>query len=90
MLAAIPWNMILWAGAGLVALYFLGWELFGLRRRTRNLLQNCVGGLGFAWAASLLCGLVGASVHINLATIACSVLLGIPGAALVCLLQMIG
>jgi len=90
MLASIPWNMVLWAGAGLVALYFLGWELFGPPRRARNLLQNCVSGLGFAWAASLACGLLGVGVHINLATVACSVFLGIPGAALVCLLQVIG
>lgn len=89
MLSMIPWRLIIWSGAGLVAVYFIGWELFGPHRRARNLLVNGVSGLSAAWAASTIGGFFGAAFPINLAMIACSVAFGIPGAALVCVLQLV-
>lgn len=89
-LQTIPWRMILWIGAALVALYYIGWAVFGPPRRARVLLINGVSGLAAAWAAGLLGSAFGTTLHINLLTVACSALLGIPGAALVCVLQLVG
>ncbi len=86
----MPWRLIIWAGAGLVALYFLGWEAFGPGRRARPLLINGVGGLAAALGANLVAGWFGAAgVTVNLALITASALLGIPGAALVAVLQQV-
>ncbi len=87
MIASVPWQMLLWAAAGLVALYFLGWEAFGPPRRARVLLMNGVGGLAAAFSLNLVAGLFGAGVTVNLAMLAASAALGIPGAALVSVLQ---
>ena len=65
MIASVPWQMLLWAAAGLVALYFLGWEAFGPPRRARVLLMNGVGGLAAAFSLNLVAGLFGAGVTIN-------------------------
>lgn len=89
MLSSIPWQMILWAIAALVSLYYLGWEIFGPPKRAHQLLVNTVTGLAFAWSASLVAGLFGAALQLNLATLAASIALGIPGAALVSVLQWV-
>ncbi len=89
MLASVPWRMIVWVIAGLVALYFLGWEAFGPPRKARALLVNGVSGLAATIGFNLVAGLFGAGVQINLALLGASVLLGIPGAALVGTLQWV-
>jgi len=89
MFQAIPWRMIIWAIAGLVALYFIGWEVFGPSRRAHRFLVNAVTGVAFAGGTSLLLHLFGVVVNVNLATLAASFFLGIPGAALVCVLQFV-
>jgi hypothetical protein len=89
MFQAIPWRMIVWAIAGLVALYLIGWEVFGPSRRAHQFLVNAVTGLSFAWGTSLLLHLFGIVLNINLAMLAASFFLGIPGAALVCVLQWV-
>lgn len=87
MLAAIPWRMVVWAIAGLTALYFLGGEMFGPPRKARRLLMNGIGGLAAACGFNLIGGLLGVGLQINLALIGASVALGIPGAALIGVLQ---
>lgn len=89
MFQAIPWRVIIWAIAGLVALYFIGWELFGPSRRAHQVLVNAVTGLTFAFGTSLFLQLFGIILNVNLATLAASIFLGIPGAALVCVLQWV-
>ena len=89
MLAAVPWRMIIWAIAGLVALYFLGGEVFRPPRKARNILINGVGGLAAAWGFNLVGGLWGVGIHMNLAVLGASALLGIPGAALMGVLQWV-
>lgn len=89
MLYAIPWRMIIWAIAGLVALYFIGWEVFGPPRRAHQFLVNTMTGLSFAWGTSLILHFFGVVLHMNLATLVASFLLGIPGAALTCVLQLL-
>ncbi len=89
MLSSVPWRMIIWVIAGLVALYFLGWEAFGPPRKARVLLMNGVGGLAAVWGFNLVAGLFGIGIQMNLAMLGASVLLGIPGAALVGVLQWV-
>lgn len=89
MIASVPWRVIVWVVAGLVALFFLGWEIFGPHRKARRLLMNGIGGLAAAWGFNLVAGLFGAGIQINLSLLAASALLGIPGAALVGVLQWI-
>lgn len=45
MIDSVPWRLVIWAGAGLCALYFLGWAVFGPPRRARRLLVNGVSAL---------------------------------------------
>lgn len=92
MLASIPWRLVLWVIAGLCALYFLGWEAFGPPRRARNLLMNGIGGLAVAAAWNGMAAVFHAgqlAVTIGPALLGASVVLGIPGAALVGTLQKI-
>lgn len=89
MLQSIPWQMILWAIAGIVLLYYLGWAIFGPQKRGHQLLVNAVSGIAFAWGTCLIASLFGIAVQLNLATLAASTVLGIPGAALVCILQWV-
>lgn len=87
LLSSIPWRLVLWAGAGLCALYFLGWEAFGPPRRARAWLMNGVGAMA---AVAVWNGVVGAGewrVLVSPALLVSSVALGIPGAALTGVLQ---
>lgn len=89
MLQSIPWQMILWAIAGIATLYYLGWEIFGPPRRGHQLLVNAVTGIAFAWGTGLVASLFGIALQLNLATLVASTMLGIPGAALVSVLQWV-
>ncbi|MCL1965321.1 MAG: pro-sigmaK processing inhibitor BofA family protein [Firmicutes bacterium] len=89
MLASIPWRLIVWSIAGLVALYFLGWEAFGPPRKARVLLMNGISGLAASWGMQLIAGFFGAQMNINLAVLGASVLLGIPGAVLMGILKWV-
>ncbi|MDR0897764.1 MAG: pro-sigmaK processing inhibitor BofA family protein [Oscillospiraceae bacterium] len=89
MLGTIPWPMIFWAIAALVALYFVGWKAFGPPRRARVVLVNGVTGLGAACGFNVLAGFFGGGMQINLAVLALSAALGMPGAALAGVLQWV-
>ena len=82
MLPSIPWRLVAWAFAGLTALYFVGGEVFGPHRKARRLLVNGVGGLAASWGIRLVAGFLGQQMNINLAVLAASAWLGVPGAAL--------
>lgn len=90
MLSSIPWRLVIWVMAGLCALYFLGWEAFGPPKKARRLLINGVSGLAAAALWNLTAGAAGFGVQIGPAMLAASVALGIPGTALVGVLQMMG
>ncbi len=89
MISAVPWRVIVWTIAALVALFFLGWEAFGPPRRAHALLVNGVSGLCAVWVFNLVGGLFGLGVVISPVLLGASVLLGIPGTALIGVLQAI-
>ena len=89
MLQTIPWKMIIAMLFSLVGLYYIGWEIFGPPKKARRVLVNGVSGIAFAWGTSLIGGLLGYTLHINLAMLTASFALGIPGAALIGVLQYI-
>lgn len=87
MIDSVPWRLVIWAGAGLCALYFLGWAVFGPPRRARRLLVNGVSALAAVGAWNLTMGALGLGVQVNLALLTAGAALGIPGAALIGVLQ---
>ena len=82
MLTSVPWRLIIWAFAGLAALYFVAGDIFGPHRKARRLLINGVGGLAASWGIQFVLAFFGVEMNINLAVLAASAWLGIPGAAL--------
>lgn len=84
----IPWEIILAFALGLVLLYIIGWLLLIPSRFVWRLIAGgLLGGLAL-WLVNLFGGLFDFSVAINPFTALTVGFLGVPGVALVVLLQL--
>lgn len=84
----IPWEIVVAFALGLILLYIIGWLLLIPSRFVWRLIAGgLLGGL-FLWLVNLFGALINFSVAINPITALAVGFLGVPGVALVILLQM--
>ena len=86
----IPWELVVSFGIGIVLLCLIGYLLLTPRRFMWRLLAGGVMGAVMLMAINLLGSLAGFSVAVNPFTAMAVGFLGLPGAALVVALQLLG
>ena len=85
----IPWELVASFAFGLALLCLIGYLLLIPRRLVWRLVAGGVMGALALWAVNLLGSLVGFSVAVNPFTAMAVGFLGLPGAALVVVLQLL-
>lgn len=79
---AIPWELLLAYGVGLILLYMLGRLMLMPGKWLWRLVLNSLVGALLMWLVNLFSGMTGLTVAINPFTVLITGLLGIPGVLL--------